>query len=266
MLKTYLRILYQEMKITLLKLRRYPITAFTLAITLYVIFLGIFFGTKQFGVNFGDSTATGLVISYLFWSYTLFALNDPSESITEEISVGTLEQIYTSPVRPIILVYIRSIASFVNASLISLIVFLFAWFTTKVQINGLLLLKSLLLLIIVMVGIYGFGIALAGLTLRYKRIGQLGQIFNFVLLILAGIVVPIESMPYFLQKISMAIPLTQGVQLVKELIQVNSAWDVFFDIRFMGFIGLNIVYLLLGSAVFHLMNNSTRKSGHLGKY
>lgn len=123
MLYNHIRIFFQEIKLTFLRLVRYPITACTLAATLYVIFLGIFFGTKQFGMDIGDQSTTGLIIGYLFWNYTLFALNDPSDSVTEEINTGILEQVYTSPVKPLILLYIRSIASFVNATVISLIIF-----------------------------------------------------------------------------------------------------------------------------------------------
>ena len=264
MLKKFGSLLFAECHMTFLSLKRYPMVPATLAITLYVIFLGIFLGFKYFAVDFGGDGATSLLLGYLLWTYAMFAINDSAEAISNDIHTGILEQIYTSPFPPLTITIVRSIASFLNATIINAVIMVLALITVKVSLDTLVLGYSILVLLPMLIGLYGFGLILGGFTLIFVRTGQLGQILNFVLLFLGGVVIPISSMPSAIRPILALIPLSSATNYIREI--VASSYFTILSWEYLKYLLLNGVLALIGVCCFKYMNHIVRSKGNLGKY
>jgi len=175
---------------TLIEMRRYIFNTISGLITMYIVFLLLFYGAKTVGgaaFQTGDSLE-GLVVGYMVWMLALLAYGDLAWGISMEAEIGTLEQLYLSPAGfswvNVSWLIARSVVNLVFLGLILLVMML----TTGQWLN-LDLVSLVPLVLLTMLAPYGFGFMMAGLALVFKRIQSAFQILQFVFV--AFVAVPI---------------------------------------------------------------------------
>ncbi|MFO8059826.1 MAG: ABC transporter permease, partial [Bacillota bacterium] len=178
---------------TLITMRRYLFNTLSGLVTMYLVFCLLFFGAQAMGgaVEMGD-TLEGLVVGYFVWMLAVMAYSDLSWHLLNEAQVGTLEQMYLTPVG----FHWLNSAYLVSNLMVNLVLLggmLFVMMATSGQWLIMDVFSILPLLLVTAAGAYGTGFMMGGLALIYKRIQASFQILQFVFV--AFLAIPLGRYP-----------------------------------------------------------------------
>ena len=187
------------------------------------------------------------------WVYTMI-----STLIVEEARVGTLEQLYMSPMGIKKVFFFRLFFQTLFAFLfIAMLLPLISLTTGKwLSLN---LILTMPLILISLLSLYGIGFIFASLALVYKKIESImgmASIGFFILPMLSGYPLNIKSI----------LPFAPGANTVVNII-VNGYGFAHYPLWWYGFITLNsLIWLSLGLGVYFFTERYAKKKGILGQY
>ena len=235
-----------------------------LEIVLYLaIFLAIgFFVTDG---SFDEQTITSLWIGYFLWYFAIKAISGVANSISTEASVGTLEQMYMSPV-PTWVLFISRVLSTILISVLQMTVI-----TVVISLNfGArvpLSVEFLSVLCVTMVGLFGVGLMVGGATLVLKNTAALSATVSNVLLFMNGTIMPVDRFPHWLESVSLLFPTTQGIIILRKVgLEGGSLVSTWSDGSLVLLIGHSALFLALGLAAFRYAEHVGRRKAVLGHY
>jgi len=243
-----------------LMMRRYPLNLAFSLLTLYLIFLIIFYGAKTLGGGSAalGETLSGIVVGFLLWVLVLSTFNDLAWDLTREAQEGTLEQLYMSPLGFgwVAISHLLSSLILTLGVLAFLLLFMMASSGRWLHID---LISLIPLLLLTLAGIYGLGFAMAGLALVFKQVQAALQAFQFVWVIL--IAAPLDKFPFLKY-----LPLSWGTSLIgRVMIQGESIIQIpWSDLLFLT--ANSAVYCALGFAAFKRLERVAKERGLLGHY
>jgi len=185
-------------------------------------------------------------------------------SITEDAKTGTLEQVYLSPFSPSLTVLARSLAVLLYHSLRGLL--LAAILMLLLRIPPVYSPGLALVFAITQIGAIGVAYAIAGFHLVTKNVSAITLAVSSALLFLTGAVTPLHNAPW-LYALSRALPLTIGIELLREMLAGNMSL-----LTLLG--QANLYWLLLNSAFYGLVGwavlgwgqRTARQRGSLAHY
>lgn len=244
----------------LINMRRYMFNTISGLVTMYIVFMLLFMGVRGIGgaALAGGTTLEGLVVSYLVWVLSISAYSDLAWDLNQEAQVGTLEQLYISPIGFNWLNAFNLISglglSFVFAAVLLTLMML----TTGTYLN-LDLVSVVPLMITALLSVYGIGFAMGGLALVFKRIQAFFQIFQFVFV--AFLALPLDRFPW-----AQFLPLTMGGHLLRQvMVQGTRLWEL--PATSLAVLALTgVCYLALGLTVFEWSARIAKRKGLLGHY
>jgi ABC-2 type transport system permease protein len=195
-------------------------------VTTYIFFMGFFFIVKSGSDYTGAAGQMGQsIIGFFIWFFSTSVVFESSVTISEEKRVGTLEQILLKPAGFVNIMLARSvcwaIVSFVEVSF--LLIFIAMTTGVSVPFKG----PVIPVMLLTMVGLYGFGFIMSGLTILYTKTASFSSILNYFFLFFTGAMVKVEVLPPVLRSISKSLPLTQGISLAKDIVATDLSWAMF---------------------------------------
>jgi len=111
----------------------------------------------------------------------------------------------------------------------------------------------------------GFGLTYGALVLRFKNVGPLNNVLQFIILGLCGIFVPITVLPEPLRAVAMALPYTYVADLVRHeamgaptLLPAPLEWGVT--------LALTAVFLAVGVYMLRRVEENLKRRGELATY
>ncbi len=256
-----LRLVAIEFKRSLLMLRRYPMEMFGELVVITLIFYGLFLGARYVAgpaAQFGERL-DALVVGYVLWTLTIFAIGDLSWGLMNEAREGTLEQVFLSPFGPIRVYLARNLAGLFVTLLFNGVVLglLLALTGARLRFAP----AALWPLLAALLAAYGLGYMLGALALYFKRIQAFLNLFQFVMLFL--IVTPFEEFTGAGRLVGLALPVAPGAGVLRDLLARGAAPDA-------GALAVALVngavYLALGMALFAQAVRLTKRRGLLGGY
>ncbi|HHY11187.1 MAG TPA: hypothetical protein GX529_01015 [Firmicutes bacterium] len=239
---------------------RYLFNFFSAVITMYIVFLLMFYGVRAVGAGALDlgGTLEGLFTGYIIWMIVLVGYQDLAYNVASEAQTGTLEQLYLSPVGYKWLAFFsQSLNSLLNLAMISVITAIMM-FTTGQKLN-LDMLSILPVFIAVYIQACGLGFALAGLALIFKRIQSFFQIVTFG--VIGLFMIPWASFPW-----AKYLPFTMGQHLLQEIMMKGMKITQAPAGHLTVFAAVTVVYLGAGLGLFALAENKAKAMGLLGQY
>lgn len=246
---------------------RYPVDYLTGVVSLYLLFIGVFYGVAG---NFAASpeglerTLDSLVLGTTMWFFAISVMNQIRVILEMEAVTGTLEQLFLSPVRFIVVLMVRSFSGFV-ASIVAVILLLLLIMTTTGRWVALPIFPAIVVITLVACGIQGVALIMGGLTLVFKRLGQLNMIVQFGFLFLAF--PPIEKLSPAWQTVAYSFPLSRGMTLLRGLSVDGWTWnDSVASANLISLITNSIVYFVIGWAFYLLCERIAKEHGLLGHY
>lgn len=255
--------IYNETRKGLLLIWDYKFSMLTQIVMFGLIFIGITFMIG--GGRLIPEQMPGFMIGYLVWFFASLALNDMSWNLMEETRTGTLEQMYMSPAPTSVVVLGRAVARlmFTTAMVGSMGLLLITLLDVPLHFNA----KSAFVFIITLLGLYGYGFAMAGGVLVFKQIGSLAGLLQNLLLFLNGSLLPIDKMPGWLAAVAKTLPTTQGIVVLRKvIIGDESLISVWRDGSLQMLTLQSISYFLLGLILFYWCETIAKRKGTLGQY
>lgn len=172
-----------------------------------------------------------------------------SIAITREKETGTLEQILTTPVRPLEVIAGKIVPYAAIAALDTALIFALGRFVFDVPMLGswpLLAGYSLLYLLVAL----GIGLLISAAVQTQKlamMIALVGTLLPTIML--SGFVFPIASMPVALQVVSRIIPATYYLEIIRGVMLKGEAW---FPMPFTILTGMAVLLLVAASRKFRM--------------
>jgi len=254
----YRTLVLAQVKKRLLLMYRYPVnTLSNLAVT-FVLFGMVFFGGRAVAGQALTDSLGGIIVGYFLWSMATGAFSGLAWSVTRESQWGTLEQLYMSPFG-----YGRVMLSGIAVSVVES----FAWggavLAFMLAITG----ESIhvpvgtvvVLTVFAIAPAVGIGFCFGGLALVYKRVENVFNITQFVLL---GLVAAPSVDAVWVR----LLPISQGSYLLTRSMQEGlRLWELpVAELALLA--GTAVVYFGLGYATFQLLGRRARKQGLMGHY
>ncbi len=233
---------------------------------LITMFIGLFYSLDY---NPNSTEGAVLLVGLVMWQLCTSALSYFSYVITDEATMGTLEQIFMTRTSIIMVLFAKAIVSFSFNILKAIALFLVCCIFFQ-NINIFILLGvnnifTMLIVLLVVLSFYILGLFVAGLALFYKRVGSITQIINYMLLFFANITAPISSLPTFIQPVAYVIPVSWGMDLIRSIIVNNSISSVKYS-TLIFFVVSILCCGVIGVVGFILSLKRAKESGKLGHY
>jgi ABC-2 type transport system permease protein len=240
---------------------RYPLQAVSGMVMTLILFLALLSGIRYVAgpaQAFGDRM-DALVVGYVLWNTLVVAMGEIAGGLQSEGKIGTLEQLFLSPLRGTTVFLLRALAGqtvvlSVNALILGLLLLV-----TGVRLHFAAAL--VLPLLTALAACYGLGLALGSMALVFKRVEALVQMAQFALIGL--VIVPFESWsagpanPLFL------LPLTPSAAAIRQLMARGEPLGV--PLLLTALVN-GAVYLALGALAFEWAERTTKRQGLLGTY
>ena len=237
-----------------------------LAIELFtLVFVFIFISYFVGGGEIDSEVLPGSLLGFLVWYYAAFAISSMSGGITGEASIGTLEQLYMSPV-PTWLVFVgRVVATFLKGT--ALVALVGVILVIVLQVSMPLELAALPPFVLTIVGLFGFGYAIGGLTLVFKQISSVSGLVTNMLLFLNGTLLPVHHFPAWLETIAVFLPTTQGIIVLRKVVIDGASLTAVWQDGSMVFLAVqSILFLIVGWILFNIGEQVAKRRGTLGQY
>lgn len=242
-------------------LKRYIVNTVSTLVSIYLIFLLIFLGLKSLSgyaaTGALEGSMEGTVIGFFVWTFTIMGFSELAWGLISEAQTGTLEQLYLTPCGFKWVCGCTMISSLVLQS-IPVFILLFIMMATTGQWLNLDFISLIPLLLITVLGAYGFGFALGGLALIFKRIQAIFQIFQFVFV---GFLVIPQRVPW-----AKFLPLSMGNSLIYDvMVDGTRLWELPIGSILTALI-VGAAYLAIGVTIFSVCENIAKERGLLGHY
>ena len=218
------------------------------------------------GGSFDRELLQPALIGFLTSFYILETLSQMDKDITMRAQTGTLEQMYLGIASPVwlliaLILSIQLKSTFVVCIMGAVLALLFGIDLSFIKPAG------ILLLLITLIGVFGFGFFIAGMTVIYKQIGALTNILFNLILFLNGTFLPVEAMPDWMKAVSLLLPTTQGIRVMRQvLLDGVSLGDALQDGGLTFLILHSVLYLFLGIGFYLFAQSKARHEGSLGHY
>ncbi|GAA0322211.1 hypothetical protein GCM10008967_10870 [Bacillus carboniphilus] len=240
-------------------LKRYLPNTISLLVTFYCIFLMMFFGIQIVGdPTTMESNVQYVIVNYIFWYLAMMAMQDIGWVISNEAQLGTLEQLYMSPMGAWKILLSRIIGSTILQLIIISVLLVLSLWTAQTTLH--LNITSILpVLIITLFSMYGISFMIAGMAIIVKQVNAFLQILQFVFMGLTF--VPISVAPW----LEFA-PFVKGVDMIRKMMIEGYTLGSFSSLDYASLIGNSAVYLLLGLVVFFKCEKTAMEKGVLGQH
>lgn len=203
--------------------------------------------------KYGSSDYKSLLFAgYIAWTFANAALVTSVNNTTGELSRGTFYRKIKAQC-PLPLLQLGELCStvFVNCIVAAAVAFI-GWIAWDLHLY--VSISSIIAIIICSLGMYGMGLILDGVAIRYKRVGSLLFLFQLGLLFVTD-TLPSSSGILLLTRI---IPLTACNDFIRLSMTGGNPSGAFTTLFF-----TSLTWLIVGNIVFHLLFTKAKQNGNL---
>jgi len=271
---SHLRALYAIVKKDWKQYWRYPLNAVSSIFQPIIWLTPVYFMGRAFSLNgqalgFAQYSGTADYMSFIligtvlenfinavFWGMGYALKND--------MDAGVMESNWLTPVPRLLILVGHSITNLIVTFATSLTMLLLATLLFGFSASGDVL-NAFLPVIPMLVGLYGFGFAFAALVLLVREANAMVDMSSFLVQLFSGSSFPVNSLPRWLLPISLALPLTYGLDAVRGfLLKTNTILPIHWELALL--VIFMVLMLWLGSWAFRSLERRVRKLGTLGQH
>lgn len=206
-----------------------------------------------------------ILLGYIFIGFMNMALWAMGFSLRKEQYYGTLEQVFATPVPRWVFTLGMAFHSTIHQTLILLcqIIIINLLFTLHFNISGIL--PSLIVIALMLLSLYGFGMIIASLTLILKQGWLISEALSGIMMVITPLAYPLAVLPIFLRKIAYFSPSTYGIIATRYFL-LNEKLEIPLLTIYLRLFLLSIIWITIGLILFYLIDKKTRQSGTLHTY
>ena len=234
-----------------------------------VYFMGKAFSTNGQALGFAQYSGTSDYMSYVLLgtalsNFILTVFWGMGFALKEDMDAGVLESNWLTPVSRIHILVGRTLTSLLTTTITSIIMLVLAAALFGFRPTGNVI-AAVLTAIPMLVGLYGFGFAFAGIVLMMREANTLVDVSSFLVQGFSGANFPVKSLPYWLIPVSLMLPLTYGFDAVRGwLLKTNTLLPLNAEVTIL--VIFMFVMLWFGSWIFHRVERKVRRLGTLGQH
>lgn len=213
-----------------------------------------------------DNFIQFVVIGWFVYTYLDNSIWGIGNNFRWEQFSGTLEPLFSTPVPRISILLGAAFSDTVQGTIQALILFGLSTTVFGVSYAVTAILPTIIILLIMIIGLYGFGFMVAGLILVFKDPSVLTQLVSETTYMVSPVNYPINALPGPVQLAAYVIPTTIGIITIRE-IAITGTWNLLnFSQAVIALSGLAFLFWLTGLAVFRFAENWTKQRGHMGGF
>lgn len=223
------------------------------------IFQIVFFAYVGRAANLGDDAffVVGNAVQYAAIP-CLFAMGN---TISGERGQATLPLLLVSPAARIPLFLGRALPVVLNGLVVSIVALVAGSLLLGVHVAWASLGSLVLVVAVSSFACTGLGLSNAALALRVRETAVLSNILFGVLLIFAGVNVPLDKLPGWMAAIAHWLPMTHGIDAARRVAAGASLADVHRDL--LAEAGIGVLYAAIGLALLALFERESRRRATL---
>jgi len=174
-------------------------------------------GTVPGNPSYFEFLAPGMMMMVVMFS----VMTGLPRAISHEKELGTFDGVLAAPTSRFSIILGKTIAQSVRGVIQGMVVMLIALTLFGVTINGSILLAVLLLLLGVF-SFIGIGIVITSVASDEETAQTFMMVLQFPMMFLSGVFFPIQQMPWYMQGISKALPLTYATQAMRKVVVLGA--------------------------------------------
>ncbi|PKN85207.1 MAG: hypothetical protein CVU46_11780 [Chloroflexi bacterium HGW-Chloroflexi-8] len=253
---------------------RYPINALVNILNPLIWLAPIFFLGKAFSQNgeaLGFAAYTGstdymsfLILSTAISNFTSAVFWGMGYALKNDMDSGVLESNWMTPIPRLLILIGRTLNSLLVTSIISLIMIILASLIFGFRTTGNIW-ASVLTLIPMLLGLYGFGFGFAALVMIMREANTMVDMGQFLIDLFSGSQFPVTVLPRWLLPVALSIPLTYGYDAVRGwLLNTKTILPIQTEIQLL--LVFMVVMIIAGVFVFRKLERRVRSRGTIGQY
>lgn len=221
-MKSLYKMTWMEAKLFL----REPVGAFfTLVFPLMMLFLfGSIYGNEPTPLFSGQGTIDISIPAYTAMIIATTGLMGLTITMSAYREKGVLRRLRTTPISPLLVLLSQVIVLFLMTTFGMILLIIAGKLVYHIQFNGNVL-NVMLGFVLCSLSFFSLGFVLAGLMPTARTAQIVGMVLLYPMLFLSGAGFPRELLPEAIQKISVFLPLTYVVNLLRGL-WVGDAWSL----------------------------------------
>ena len=222
-------------------------------------FCMFFFATMSDFAGNPEVTVRYVVIGNVVQSIaatTLYAISGLSGT---EKHMGTLSSLMQTPSSLFCIFLGMSLINIIAGLLSSGISMFYAQFVFGIDLTGADMLSILVVIIMTILSLAGFGIMIGSIGLRLRTSAILANIFSYLGLLICGVNFPLSYLPDWIQAIASVLPLTYGVKAMRGACEGGGLSVISDDLLMMVILGA--IYFVISILMFGMFERKARKLG-----
>jgi ABC-2 type transport system permease protein len=201
-------------------------------------------GTVPGNSSYFEFLAPGMMMMVVMFS----VMTGLPRAISHEKELGTFDGVLAAPTSRFSIILGKTIAQSVRGVIQGMVVMLLALVLFGVTINGSIVLAILLLLLGVF-SFIGIGIVITSVASDEETAQTFMMVLQFPMMFLSGVFFPIQQMPWYMQDISMILPLSYATQAMRKVVVLGAGvGDILPEVAVLLIVG--IVLLLVSIPLF----------------
>ena len=235
--------------------------------TLVFSFIGI--GYLMGGGRLRPESMESPLLGFMVWFFGMKAVDHMAYMLSDEARSGTLEQMYMTPAPMGVVMLGRSVGTLwvaaVQAAIVGTAIVLLLRIPVAFDFGTIG--RAAPVFALTMVGLFGFGYVVAGLTIVFKQVSSLINMVQNLLLFFGGVMLPVESLPPAVEVVARTLPSTQGISVLRQVVFGGQSLGNVWASGALPWLCVHAVaYFVLGWVFYARCEAVAKAQGSLGQY
>jgi ABC-type multidrug transport system permease subunit len=206
-----------------------------------------------------------LLLGFVAYAYTYLHVQKMFWRLLTEIQSGTLEQTYLSPLPSWVHVVAgRIVAAIAESAFVVAVMYAVTALVVPIDLHWRV--DVLLPVVLLIVGSAGLALAVAGLTLVWKRIPLLNDLLLMLVLFFSSAMLPLTEMPAWTETLSKPLFLTHSMAGLRTVMLDGATISATGPGDLTWMLGTVAAWLLAGFVVFRISERTAQRRGSLSQY
>lgn len=179
---------------------------------------------------------------------------------------GTLEPLFSTPVPRVSILLGAAFSDSIQGTIQAMVLLGLATSIFGVNYSLVAIAPTIIVLLIMVIGLYGFGFMVAGLILVFKDPSVLTQLVSETTYMISPVNYPVNVLPKPVQFAAYLVPTTIGIITIRDIAITGVFTPLSFLQSILGLGILAVFFWILGLAAFKYSEKWTKQRGHMGGF